>query len=245
MDGESSGAVHGLPSGAALPTLLLLTDGRFPAGGHAHSGGLEPVAGNGGLHDLADLERFLRGRLSTAGMVGAAFAASACSTWTAASAFPDVDGALDVLGRELDARMPSPVQRAASRQLGRQLLRAGRAVWPHPVLDRLAAARWEPHQALAFGVVAGAAGFGPDVAALVAAHDCVTGPATAAVRLLGLDPFEVHALLARLAEPIAAVADTAARYATVEPTDLPAHCAPLLDVSAEHHATWEVRLFAS
>lgn len=232
-------------SGAALPALLMLTDGRFPAGGHAHSGGLEPVVGKGGLNDLADLERFLRGRLGTAGLVGAAFAASACSTWSTAAESPDVEGAFDALGRELDARMPSQVQRAASRQLGRQLLRAGRVIWPHPALDRLATNRWEPHQALAFGVVTGAAGFGPREAALVAAHDSVTGPATAAVRLLGLDPFEVHALLARLAEPTAAVADAAAEYGSGEPADLPAHCAPLLDISAEHHATWEVRLFAS
>jgi urease accessory protein len=73
----------------------------------------------------------------------------------------------------------------------------------------------------------------------------VTGPASAAVRLLGLDPYGVHALLAGLAGDCDRVAAHAAAR-TDEPIDaLPAAGAPLLDVGAEVHAAWEVRLFAS
>ncbi|HKT03753.1 MAG TPA: urease accessory protein UreF, partial [Rugosimonospora sp.] len=78
----------------AVSTLLLLADGRYPAGGHAHSGGLEAACAAGRVHDLDSLEGFLRGRLATAGLVGAAFAAAACAR-------PDELGALD---GELDAR---------------------------------------------------------------------------------------------------------------------------------------------
>ena len=69
---------------------------------------------------------------------------------------------------------------------------------------------------------------------------------TAAVRLLGLDPFEVHAVAARLGPRLDAMATTAADLAaTCEPGDLPATTSVLADILAEHHATWEVRLFAS
>ena len=37
--------------------LLLLADGRFPAGGHAHSGGVEAAVTHGAVHDTDSLER--------------------------------------------------------------------------------------------------------------------------------------------------------------------------------------------
>ena len=46
--------------------LLLLTDGRFPSGGYAHSAGLEPTIRAGRVRDAAGLESFLRGRAATA-----------------------------------------------------------------------------------------------------------------------------------------------------------------------------------
>lgn len=58
--------------------LLLLADGRLPAGGYAHSGGLEPTVHIHGLTDVAGLEGFLEGRAATAGLVAASFAAAAC-----------------------------------------------------------------------------------------------------------------------------------------------------------------------
>jgi urease accessory protein len=65
------------------------------------------------------------------------------------------------------------------------------------------------------------------------------------VRLLGLDPYAVHGLIARLAPDCDRIAAEAARRADEPVDDLPAAGAPLLDIGAEHHATWEVRLFAS
>jgi urease accessory protein len=203
--------------------LLLLADSRLPAGSHAHSGGLEAAVAAKRVTDPATLDAFLRGRLATAGLVTAAFAAAATRSTV------DMD-------EELDARIPSPVLRAVSRQQGRALLRAGRAMWTLP-----ATTRTDPHHPVALGIVAKAAGLTALDAALAAAYASVTGPASAAVRLLGLDPYEVQALLAALAPECDRVAAAAA-----EPTDdLPAAGAPLLDITAEDHATWEVRLFAS
>jgi urease accessory protein len=213
----------------SLATLLLLADGRFPSGGHAHSGGLEPAVAAGAVNDLCTLERFLRGRLHTAGLVAAAFGAAAT--------LPGAD--LEALDAGLDARTPSPAQRRASRAQGRALLRAGRAMWPVPPRPR------DAHQPVAMGVVAAAAGLSPEQAAVSAAHASIAGPASAAVRLLGLDPYGVHALLAGLATHCDEVAGRATACAGRPVDELPAAAAPLLDIGAEIHATWEVRLFAS
>ena len=93
-------------------------------------------------------------------------------------------------------------------------------------------------------------GCGPSDAAHAAAYESVSGPAAAAVRLLGLDPFHATAVLARLAPDIDAVARRCRgrrdqRACTEGSGALPAASAPLLDIAAEAHAAWPVRLFAS
>ncbi|MDT0445687.1 urease accessory protein UreF [Streptomyces johnsoniae] len=219
--------------------LLLIADGRFPAGGHAHSGGMEAAVRAGRVTGPATLAAFCSGRLHTAGLTAAALAAAAC-------------GGCDPrdLDEAADARTPSPALRATARRLGRQLLRAARATWPAPHLDAVAAEHpGGLHQPVVLGLAARAAGLAPRDAALAAAHEAVNGPASAAVRLLGLDPFDATAVLARLAPDLDRVADRATAAAAAVPrhgTDaLPAASAPLLDITAEAHATWPVRLFAS
>ncbi|MET9612046.1 urease accessory protein UreF [Kitasatospora indigofera] len=220
----------------SLAALLLLSDGRFPAGGHAHSGGAEAAVKAGRVHDSASMAAFLTGRLHTSGLTAAGLAAAAA----AGQGHAELDEAAD-------ARTPAPALRATSRRLGRQLLRAARAAWPHPDLDRLAAGHPRgAHQPVVLGVAARAAGLTPGGAAAVAAYESVNGPATACVRLLGLDPYEVAAALARLGPQLDAVAATAVEAASHHDVDrLPAASAPLLDLYAEQHHSWKVRLFAS
>ncbi|WP_432835603.1 urease accessory protein UreF [Dactylosporangium sp. CA-092794] len=215
----------------AFTQLLILADGRFPSGGHAHSSGLEAAVAHGRVRDLDGLRAFLRGRLHTGGLVAAAFAAAACAR-------PE---AIEELEAELDARTPAPALRLAARRQGRSLRRAARVVWPGEDAHWAAAVS----QPVALGVAARAAGLTPDEAALLAAYHAISGPASAAVRLLGLDPYRVHALLAELGDECDEVAREAATHARGPAADLPAASAPLLDVSAEDHAAWEVRLFAS
>ncbi|WP_034592969.1 urease accessory protein UreF [Hamadaea tsunoensis] len=204
--------------------LLLLADGRFPAGGHAHSHGLEAMVASGRVRDLDAVERVLIGRLRTAGLMTAAFAVAAR------------DGDPDRLDAELDARTASPALRTASRRQGRALLRAARVIWPDAPWVRLPA---QPHQPIVLGFAAAAAGLTDDRTALAAVHGVATATASAALRLLGLDPFAVQALLIRLAPELDALAAEAVKG------DLARGAAPLTDLSAELHATWEVRLFAS
>ncbi|OIJ66878.1 urease accessory protein UreF [Streptomyces mangrovisoli] len=219
--------------------LLVLADGRFPAGGHAHSGGAEAAVRAGRIDSAADLADFCRGRLHTAGLVAAAFAAAA-----ALGADPvELDAAAD-------ARTPSPALRAAARKLGRQLMRAARATWPSDELDALARAFPKgAHQPVVLGLAARAAGLGGEDAAHCAAYESVSGPASATVRLLSLDPFDATGVLARLAPELDLVVDravAAARLALTEGTDaLPAASAPLLEIGAEAHAARPMRLFAS
>jgi urease accessory protein len=217
-----------------VTSLLLLADGRLPSGGHAHSGGLEAAVTAGRVRDLAGVAAFLRGRLATTGLVNAAFAASACASSTVER--------LRALDDGLDARTPSPALRRASRAQGRALLRAGRAMWPVVVPSSFVEAA---HQPVVLGMVCAAAGLDAAQAAAIAVHGAVAGPASAAVRLLGLDPYGVQALLAGLSSECDDVAAAAAQAAHLPVDELPAASAPLLEISAEVHASWEVRLFAS
>ncbi|WP_367123355.1 urease accessory protein UreF [Streptomyces phytohabitans] len=233
--GPPPGPVPAAPRAA----LLVLADGRFPAGGHAHSGGVEEAVAARRVVDGATLEAFCRGRLHTAGLVAAALAAAA--------ALGTDPVALD---RAADARTPSPALRATARRLGRQLLRTARATWPHPELDALATAFPRgAHQPVVLGAVVRAAGLDGADAAHCAAYESVSGPASAAVRLLGLDPCDATRVLAAVAPAVDRTGAEAVRAALRVPESgtgaLPAASAPLLEIGAEAHAGWPVRLFAS
>ncbi|GAB2861131.1 urease accessory UreF family protein [Actinocorallia aurea] len=223
--------------------LLMLADSRLPAGGHAHSGGLEPAVSAGAIASVPDLADFLHGRLWTAGLVAAALAAAARAHAPAGTDWAGLDA-------EADARTPSPAQRNASRAQGKSLLRAARATWPSPVLDglRVPVAEGMPraaHHPIVLGAAAHVIG-GTDLdAAAVAAYGAVTGPASAAVRLLGLDPMAVQRALAELAGEVDGVAEEAAAYAAKDWAELPAVSAPALDLWAEEHLRADLRLFES
>jgi urease accessory protein len=230
--------------------LLLLLDSRAPAGAHHHSGGMEAAVGTGLVAGLADLEDFCRARLRTSARVAAAFAAASCDFYperavVSPAVYAEQWASLDA---ELDARTASEALRAASRQLGGGLLRLLRSLLPGADL----AAPWArcaapktPHHPLVLGAGISMAGGTPELAARAAALSGCAMPASAAVRLLGLDPFAVQAMLARLAPEIDDCASGAARAAAGSPSSLPCDAAPALDLLADYHLTTEVRLFAS
>jgi urease accessory protein len=231
-------AVVTTPAPGALASLLLLADGRLPVGTTTHSAGIETAVERGDVRDLEQLAGFLLGRLGTGARLAAAAAAQACR----ALAAPEPLTALAALAADVDARTPSPAVRAASHAQGRGVLRLAARAWPHPFYaDDAAALRATPtHHAVALGVVAAVAGCGPEQAAVLAATASLAGPASAAVRLLGLDPVLVAAVQARLAP----AAERIATAAAVLPT-LPADSGPAADLLAEEHAATPVTLFAS
>ena len=224
--------------------LLLLADSRFPAGGHAHSGGVEAVVDRGLLRDAGDLGVFLDGRVAGAGTVVAAVAAAGCLL---ADRAEPVDWAR--WDAAVSARTPSAALREASRVQGSALLRTARRVWPAPALEALAR-HGRPHHPLVLGAAVAAAGDGAGAAARLAVHHLLGGACSAAVRLLGLDPIEVAAVqaqAARRAEPATQAAITAAVRAVEhdDPRRLPSTGTPLPEILAQLHARSEVTLFAS
>jgi urease accessory protein len=211
--------------------LLTLADSRLPAGGHTHSGGVEQAIAAGVVHHPGSLATFLRRRLATSGAVAADLAAAACHG-------AEDEELLSLLDAEADARTPSPALRTASRQQGRGLVRVGRRAWPSPTWDALPA---QPHHPIALGIAAAAGGLTPRDAAQAAAYLSISGPATAAQRLLAMDPLTVAALTARLAPDIDAVVEGRSGHCG----PLSAATDPLLDLLAEVHAARKDRYFAS
>jgi urease accessory protein len=230
--------------------LLLLLDSRAPAGANHHSGAMEAAVSTGLVTGLADLEDFCRARLRTSARVAAAFAAAACRVQQTAgpsAGGPGRAGEWALLDAEFDARTPSEATRVASRQLGGGLRRLLRSMLPDAdlVTPWAQCAAPAPHHPLVLGAGVAMAGGSPALSGRAAALAACSGPASAAVRLLGLDPFAVQAMLARLAHDIDTCATRAALSAAQPPRSLPCDGAPALDLLADFHLTAEVRLFAS
>jgi urease accessory protein len=214
---------------AALSTLLTLADSRLPTGGHVHSGGAEEAVTSKLVVDLTTLEAFLRRRIRTSGLVTASVAA----------AVHRGDLTVAAADAETDARTPAPAARQASRAQGRGLLRLARRVWPVPdqgwAWDELGP---RPHLAVTAGHVGAASGLAPEQTALSLVYTTMTGTATAAQRLLALDPADVAALTFELAHLCEQTAELAA-------TGLADLSDPLLDELSERHAQRERPLFVS
>ncbi|HEY5857644.1 MAG TPA: urease accessory UreF family protein [Aldersonia sp.] len=208
-----------------LTALFTLADSRLPIGGHVHSGGAEEAVASGLVRDLATLEAFLRRRIRTAALVSASIAAAVC------------DGRLDARTADAatDARTPAPAARAASRAQGRGLLRLAKHAWRHHDWAELGA---RPHLPVVTGVAGRLVAATAAETAAVLVYTTMTGSATAAQRLLALDPADVAALTLRLADLCDETATRAAR-------DLHAESDPLLDVLAQRHTARELPLFAS
>jgi urease accessory protein len=197
------------------PLALLLADSRFPSGSYAHSLGLEEAVSAG----LTDVPAFMAARLRLVARADARFAVEARRG-------NDVEA-------EWCARCPSPVLRDAARRLGAQLLRSAGAIWdvPQARLPR----------PLALGIVAAAAGLGDEETALLALYDDAATVASAALKLLPLDPAVSARWLAVLAPELSAVAATVA----TDRGPLPAPAAVGLELAAAVHTQRRERLFAS
>ncbi|CPR06264.1 urease accessory protein UreF [Mycobacterium bohemicum DSM 44277] len=209
----------------SLATLLALADSRLPTGGHVHSGGVEEAVTCGMVTDLATLKAFLVRRIRTHGLVTASVAA----------AVHRGDLAVDDADRETDARTPAPAARHASRSQGRGLARLARTVWPDGNWDELGP---RPHLAVAAGRVGATSGLTPEHGALHLVYTTMTGSATAAQRLLALDPGAVAAVTIGLS----GLCETTAAQANAGLADL---SDPWLDTLAQRHAERERPLFAS
>jgi urease accessory protein len=214
---------------------LLLADGRFPSGGHAHSLGLEQAVADGLRAD--GVPGFAAARLRLTAEADARVAVAARRAAGDAAA-------LAALDTEWCARCPSPELREAARRLGAQLLRSAAAVWDDPRIAAYRAASPATPRPVALGVVAAAAGLGDESVASVSLYEDAASVCSAALKLLPLDPAQAARWLAGLGPRIA----LAARAVAADPreiADQPAPAAPALELAAAVHQHRRERLFAS
>ncbi|PYM39927.1 MAG: hypothetical protein DME12_17575 [Candidatus Rokuibacteriota bacterium] len=225
----------------AFLALLQLADGLFPAGGFVHSFGLETYVQEGRVVDAAGLEAFVVAHLEgSAGPCDAVVVAHA----TRLAARGDVAGAV-ALDARLDAMKCVPEFRAASRQMGRQTLRAASALDDDRFLAELLSAveaRSTPgHHAVAFGCALGRAGADAERAAVAYLYSTAVLLVGAGLRLIALGQVHGQCVLARLRPAIARLGSEAVAR---EVDDLWSFN-PGLELAGLRHATLDTRLFRS
>ncbi len=205
---------------------MLLADSRFPAGSYAHSLGLEQAVADG--LGPAEVEAFIAARMALVARPDAALSVAALRAARDPAALAQLDD-------EHAARCPSPVLRDVARRLGSQLLRSAATAWPDPAIDAYRGASRTTPRPVALGVVGAAAGLDEVQLATVALYDDAATVASAALKLLGLDPAQTARWLARLAPGIELTArEIAADERPVAAQPPPA--APGLELAAARHA---------
>ena len=217
---------------------MLLGDGRFPAGSYAHSLGLEQAVADGLSADA--VSGFIAARLR---LVAGPEARIAVTARRGVLRY-GVEGALTV-DEEFAARCPSPVLRESARRLGGALLRSAAGVWPDASLIHAyrTASRPTPRPVV-LGVVAAANSIDDQELATVALYDDAATVASAAMKLLPLDPASVSRWVAEQAAwieeaALLIAADTRPLY------EQPAPAAIALEMGAAVHHDRRERLFVS
>lgn len=234
--GERRGAETG-----TLLVLLQFSDGLFPAGGFAHSFGLETYTQAGLVRDREGLEAFLAAYLD--GMAGPADAVAAAVASRAA-------GAADAAAwREVDECLEAmkcvPEFRAASRQMGRQTARIAALLREDPFMTRLWCSISDGdvpgHHAAVFGAAMGRNGVDPESVAAALLYASSALIVNAAMRLIRLGQGDAQHALARARERIARLAADAARAGVADMWSF----APGLERAGLRHAALDMRLFRS
>jgi urease accessory protein len=225
----------------ALLTVLQLADGLFPAGGFAHSFGLETYVQDGRVRDGAGLEAFVVAHLE-----GAAGPADAVAVAAALRAAGDDDRAAWIdLDARLEAMKTVPEFRAASRQMGRQTARVASALGGDGFLTAIAQAIDDGltpgHHAAVFGAALGRRGVAVEMAAAAFLYSTAALLVGAGLRLLPVGQLEGQKVLAAMRPRIARLAASAATTAVEDMWSF----TPALELAGLRHATLDMRLFRS
>ncbi|HTO12719.1 MAG TPA: urease accessory UreF family protein [Candidatus Binatia bacterium] len=224
-----------------LVALLQFADGLFPAGGFAHSFGLETYVQDGAVTDRAGLEAFVVAHLE-----GSAGPGDAVATATAVRlAIADDLAGWVALDARLEAMKAVPETRAASRQMGRQTLRVAAATAGDAFVAALARAVDDGlaagHHASVLGAVLGRAGAEPAAAATAYLYSTAALLVGAGLRLIALGQLDGQRVLAAMRPRIAGLAAAAAAAA---PDDMWSFT-PGIELASIRHATLDTRLFRS
>ncbi len=220
----------------ASPWLLWqLTDSAFPAGGFAHSSGLETAAQLGEIRTEGELERIVREGLDQAGH----------TTLPLMSDAYRLPARLPELATLIEATLTNHVARRASLAQGSALLSSSVSAFERQTLralrQRLLMDAVPQHYAPLFGVVSRELDVLLDEAQRAWLFIHLRGAISSAVRLGLVGPLAGQALQHRLG-PVAD--DVLKRCAILGSRDV-AQTAPLLDLYQGHHDRLYSRLFSS
>lgn len=212
-----------------------LIDSGFPAGGFAHSGGLEASVQHGRVADAAGVLSFARQALAQAGR-------SALPLVTAAHREP---ASLQQLDRLSDIFLSNPIANRASRAQGRAFVTCVVRSFPRAGLShveaRVRAEALGCHYAPVFGVVLEILAVEMAEAQRAFLFMTVRGVASAAVRLGLIGAYEAQEAQALLAPEIER---TIQRCGGLAPAEI-AQTAPLIDLCQSTHDRLYSRLFQS
>jgi len=203
-----------------------LVDSAFPAGGFAHSFGLE-AAWQQGEVDEASLPGFVRDAIAQAGYSGLPFALAA----------HDDPSSLALFDARCDAFLRNPVASRASRVQGRAWLGAVTRAFPH-VDVRAAGSR---HFAPLFGATMKAVSVEREEAARMFLFGVARGTFSAAVRLGIVGTNEAQRMLAECAPHLDRIIQRCGDLAI----DDAAQTSPLIDLWQASHDRLYSRLFQS
>lgn len=213
--------------------LLQLADSAFPAGGFAHSQGLEAALRHGAFQGEAGVRAFATESLWQAGHAGLPFV-------NAAFEAPEQFLLWDA---RCDAFLLNHITNRASRAQGRALLSACVKAFDSAELHAIdEQARGTPrHYVCVFGAVAALLSLSHDDASRLYLFQCARSIISAAVRLGALGPFRGQSLQASLAPLLERVHATCAKLSL----DDAAHTSPKLELFAGTHDSLYSRLFQS
>ncbi|MFE6508655.1 urease accessory UreF family protein [Nocardioides sp. NPDC057767] len=214
--------------------MMLLADARLPVAGHTQSGQLEAAVRSGLTAEQVPV--FMRSRLASVVRVEAGTAVVALHRLRAGLPLEPV---LDAWA----ARTPAAPMRDTSRTLGRALLRLVRRLFPDSMHVAEVAALERRCRPLVLAAAAATGGLAPASLGRLVAYDDLQTVASAALKLLPLDPLDatswVHDLLPEAERVAAEVAPL------TDPHQIPAPSAPQLDLWALAHADTTRRLFSA
>jgi urease accessory protein len=230
-----------LSEASSLLIALQYGDSAYPAGGFAHSWGLETAVAVGDVTDATTLgtacHSLLRHQVGPTDAVAAAACAVAAHDHDL-TAFVAVD-------RRLSATRAAREARDGSTRIGRRLLdtaaSAERHPWLYSLRDRVRSGDTPGNQACILGAIAGLSGIVPEQAAMLALWTAANGFLNAGLRLLRVTHDDVQAILVATRPLIETLAAEAAK---AEPMDM-AGAAPQFEIWAMRHEAATVRLFAS